>query len=85
MRLRQEPQPQGWNGRKLRNGLDLAGKATALVLLRLLGKLKTRVFRKREIYNKERFKDRKFLNGLQCVKNICKLKVLKSKKKEERK
>ena len=42
----------------MRNGLDLAGKATALVLLRLLGKLKTHVFRKREIYSKERFKDK---------------------------
>ena len=58
MRLWPVPQPQGWNGRKLRNGLHLAGKATALVLLRLLGKLKTHVVRKREIYSKERFKDK---------------------------
>ena len=36
----------------------LAAKATALVLLILLGKLKIHAFRKREIYSKERFKDK---------------------------
>ena len=51
----------------------------------MLSKLKARVVRKREIYSKERFnKTRKLLNGLLCVKNICRLtvKVLKVKRKE---
>ena len=46
-----------WNFRKLRNGLDSAIKATALILFILLSKLKTHVVRKRKRYSKERFKD----------------------------
>ena len=38
---------------KLRNGLDLAIKATALIF-----SLKSHVVRKREIYSKEKFKDK---------------------------
>ena len=41
---------------KLRNGLDLAVKATTLIF-----SLKTHVVRKREIYSKERFKDEEHL------------------------
>ena len=51
---------------KLRNGLDLPGKATALILLILLSNLKARVVRKREIYSKEIQRQRKILNDLQC-------------------
>ena len=44
----------------------------------MLSKLKAHVVRKREIYSKEiyikKYTLRKLLNGLQCVKNICRLK-----------
>ena len=46
---------------KLRDGMDSAGKATALILPILLGKLKTHMVRKREIYFKERFNDKENL------------------------
>ena len=46
---------------KLRNELDPAIKATALILSILLSKLKTHVVRKREIYSKERLKDKENL------------------------
>ena len=53
--------------KRLRNGLDPGIKATALILAISLSKLKTHVVRKREIYCKDRFRQRKPLNGLQCV------------------
>ena len=75
---------------KLKNGLNPIIKATTSNLSILLSKLKTHVARKKEIYSKERYKDRKKpLNVLQCVKNICRLwrikknvKVLKNKKRK---
>ena len=49
----------------------------------LILSIKIHVFRKSEIYSKERFKDEENLNDLQCVKNICrkKDKVLKKERK----
>ena len=52
----------------------------------MLSKLKAYVVRKREIYSQERFKEKKKpLTGLQCVKNICRLKVKVIKNKKRKK
>ena len=45
--------------------MDLAVKVTTLILATTLSKLKTHVVRKREIYNKYKFRRRKPLNSLQ--------------------
>ena len=50
---------------KLRNGLDLAVKATTFILF-----LKTHVVRKRETYSKERFKDKENLLMIYSVLKI---------------
>ena len=55
------------DSQKAKEWVDPAIKVMPLILSILLSKLKTHVVRKRETYSKDRFRQRKSLNGLQCV------------------